>query len=55
MELETIQNIVFTILVGVVPLLSLCCALGLVFNINKVDSRTGLICFVMGLLLVTPA
>ena len=55
MELATIQNIVFTILLGVIPLLSLCFALCLVFNLNRVDSRTALICVVMGLLLVTPA
>ena len=54
MELVTIQNIVLTILIGVMPLLSLCFALSLVFNLNRVDSRTALICVVMGFLLVTP-
>ena len=55
MEITTIQNIVLTILLGFMPLLSLCMVLGLVFNLNRVDSRTTLICVVMGLLLVTPA
>jgi len=55
MEITTIQNIVLTILLGFMPLLSLCMVLGLVFNLNRVDSRTNLICVVMGLLLVTPA
>ena len=55
MELVTIQNIVFTILLGVMPLLSLCMVLTIVFNLNRVDNRTALICVVMGLLLVTPA
>ena len=55
MEITTIQNIVLTILMGVMPLLSLCMVLTIVFNLNKVDSRTALICVVMGLLLVTPA
>jgi len=55
MELATIQNIVLTILMGVMPLLSLCFALSLVFNLNRVDSRTSQICVVMGLLLVIPA
>ncbi len=55
MELATIQNIVFTILIGVMPLLSLCMVLTIVFNLNRVDSRTAQICVVMGLLLVTPA
>ena len=55
MELVTIQNIVLTILMGIMPLLSLCFALSLVFNLNRVDNRTALICVVMGLLLVTPA
>ena len=54
MEITTIQNIVLTILMGVMPLLSLCMVLTIVFNLNKVDSRTALICVVMGLLLVTP-
>ena len=54
MELITIQNIVLTILLGFMPLLSLCFALSLVFNLNRVDSRTALICVVMGILLVTP-
>tara|TARA_Y100000593_G_C4197268_1_gene279947 strand:+ start:200 stop:391 length:192 start_codon:yes stop_codon:yes gene_type:complete len=55
MELVTMQNIVLTILMGVMPLLSLCFALSLAFNLNRVDSRTSLICVVMGVLLVTPA
>ncbi len=55
MELVTIQNIVLTILMGVMPLLSLCIVLTIVFNLNRVDTRTVLICVVMGLLLVTPA
>ena len=55
MEIATIQNIIFTILLGVMPLLSLCMVLTIVFNLNRVDSRTTLICVVMGLLLVTPA
>ena len=55
MELATIQNIVLTILMGIMPLLSLCFALSLVFNLNRVDSRTSQICVVMGLLLVIPA
>ena len=55
MELATIQNIVFTILLGVMPLLSLCMVLTIVFNLNRVDSRTALICVVFSLLLVTPA
>ena len=55
MELVTIQNIVFTILLVVMPLLSLCLALTIVFNLNKVDSRTSLKCIFLGILMVVPA
>ena len=55
MELVTIQNIVLTILLGFLPLLSLCFALGLIFNLNKLDSETAFNCVVFGVLLVIPS
>lgn len=55
MELVTIQNIVFTILLGVMPLLSLCLVLTIVFNLNKVDSETSLKCIFLGFLMIVPA
>lgn len=55
MELITIQNIVLTILLGVMPLLAFSMAFIVVFNLNRLDSKTALNCTFLGFLMILPA
>ena len=55
MELELSKTIVFTILLGFMPLMALAMAFIVFFNLNRLDTRTALDCTFYGLLLISPA
>ena len=55
MELITIQNIVFMILLGFMPLMSFSLAFIVVFNLKHIDSKTALNCTFLGFLMIVPA
>ena len=55
MELITIHNIVFTILLGFMPLMAFSMAFIVVFNLKHIDNRTALNCAFLGFLMIVPA
>ena len=54
MELLT-NNTIFLILLGFMPLMAFCMAFIVVFNLNRLDSKTALNCTVFGFLMILPA
>ena len=55
MDIITIRDIVFTILLGFMPLMAFSMAFIVVFNLKHIDNRTALNCTFLGFLMIVPA